>query len=63
MCKKLIDIILSVSLQYQELNISLHCGVIPTTNDELYGNSDVSPFGKYPFIVIIEDEYYVSLYS
>jgi hypothetical protein len=45
---------------FRELNVSIHCGVIPTTNDELYqASKDVAPYGKYPFVVQITDEYNV----
>lgn len=47
-------------LQYQELNASIHCGVIPDTNFELYRSgsdpyeiADVAPYGKFPWIVLI----------
>ncbi|ODM94495.1 hypothetical protein Ocin01_12178 [Orchesella cincta] len=46
------------AITYQELNISTHCGVVPVSNDDFYAGTDISPFGKYPFVVVIEDDYY-----
>jgi len=47
--------------QYHELNISTHCGVVPAANEDFYTGTEISPFGKYPFVVVIEDDYYVSV--
>jgi len=56
------------AITFKNLNVSIHCGVLPSTNDELYGildentgSVDISPFRKYPWIVIIVDDYNVSL--